>query len=88
MYEFADEVSKQAHRTVVYNDVTATEYKAALLGFGLPQMIVDVVIDADLKSMNGDLDSSSRDLSKLIGRHTTNVSEAIRAALASNVKQE
>ncbi|MCL5263294.1 MAG: SDR family oxidoreductase [Acidobacteria bacterium] len=88
MYEFADEVSKQAHRTVVYNDVTSTEYKAALLGFGLPQMIVDVVIDADLKSMNGDLDSSSRDLSKLIGRHTTNVSEAIRAALASNVKQE
>jgi NAD(P)H dehydrogenase (quinone) len=88
MYEFADEVSRQAHRTVVYNDVTATEYKAALLGFGLPQMIVDLVIDADLKSLNGDLDSSSRDLSKVIGRHTTTVSEAIRAALASNVKQE
>ena len=86
MYEFADEVSKQAHRTVVYNDVTATEYKAALLGFGLPQMIVDVVIDADLKSLNGDLDSSSRPVKAR--RHTTKVPEAIRAALASIVKQE
>ncbi len=81
MYEFAEEVSKQADRSVVYNNVTAVEYEAALLSFGLPQIIVEVVIDADSKSAKGELDSSSRDLSKLIGRDTTTFSQAIKSAL-------
>jgi NAD(P)H dehydrogenase (quinone) len=87
MYEFAEEVSRQANRTVVYNDVPVSEYEAALLSLGLPQMIVDVVIDADLKSLKGDLDSSSRDLSTLIGRETTSVSQAIKSALLPLLNQ-
>lgn|ERR1039458_2613632 len=81
MYEFAEEVSKQAGRPVVYNNVTPYEYEAKLLSFGLPQMIVDVVIDADSKSSKGELDSSSRDLANLIGRDTTTFSQAIKLAL-------
>ena len=81
MYEFAEEVSRQAARSVVYNNVTAVEYGAALLSFGLPKMIVEVVIDADSKSAKGELDSSSRDLSMLIGRDTTTFSQAIKSAL-------
>ncbi|AXC13536.1 NADPH:quinone oxidoreductase 2 [Acidisarcina polymorpha] len=88
MYEFAEEVSKQADRSVAYNNVTAAEYEAALLSFGLPQMIVDVVIDADSKSSKGELDSSSRDLSKLIGRDTTTFSQAIKFALQSLINKE
>ena len=53
-----------------------------LLGLGLPQMIVDVVVDADVKSSSGELDSSSRDLSALLRRDTTSLSEAIRVALS------
>jgi NAD(P)H dehydrogenase (quinone) len=81
MYEFAEELSKQAGRSVVYNNVTPAEYEAALLSFGLPQMIVNVVIDADSKSSQGELDSSSRDLANLIGRDTTTYPQAIRLAL-------
>jgi len=88
MYEFAEELSKQAGRSVVYNNVTAAEYEAALLSFGLPQMIVNVVIDADLKSLKGELDSSSRDLSKLIGRNTTTFSQAIKSALPAFGQKE
>ena len=55
-------------RSIQYNDLSPTDYEAALLGFGLPKMIVDVVLDADMKSLKGELDSSSRDLSKLLGR--------------------
>jgi len=44
-------------------------------------MIVDVVIDADVKSSKGELDSASDDLSKLLGRNTIPLSEAVRSAL-------
>jgi NAD(P)H dehydrogenase (quinone) len=81
MSEFAKEVSKQAGRPVVYNDLPPADYEAALLGFGLPKMIVDVVVDADVKSLKGELDSSSHDLSELLGRKTTTLSEAIKSAL-------
>jgi NAD(P)H dehydrogenase (quinone) len=81
MAEFADEVSKQAGKPVVYKDLPAAEYASALLGFGLPQMFVDVVVDASVKSSQGELDSSSPDLSRLIGRPTTTLSAAIKLAL-------
>ena len=81
MTEFAEEVSKQARRPIVYNDLSSSEYEAVLLGLGLPKMIVDVVIDSDVKARNGELASNSRDLSRLLGRPTTPVSEAVRTAL-------
>ncbi|MGG1943326.1 SDR family oxidoreductase [Trinickia sp. NRRL B-1857] len=81
MTEFAAEVSKQAGRSIVYNNLPPAEYETALLQAGLPKMIVDVIIDADLKAASGELDSSSKDLSLLIGRNTTPFSDAIQAAL-------
>ncbi|WP_116140191.1 SDR family oxidoreductase [Trinickia diaoshuihuensis] len=81
MTEFAAEVSKQVGRPIVYQDLPPAQYEAALLDAGLPRMIVDVIIDADVKAASGELDSASKDLSRLIGRSTTSVSEAIKAAL-------
>ncbi|MFM0291137.1 SDR family oxidoreductase [Paraburkholderia megapolitana] len=83
MVEFAEELSRQAGRPIVYKNLPPAEYEATLLGLGLPRMIVDVIVDADIKSSNGELDSSSRDLSQLLGRSTTPFSEAIRVALQS-----
>ena len=81
MSEFAEEVSKQAHRPVVYEDLPAGDFAAALLNFGVPQMFVDVVVDASVRTSEGELDSFSRDLRALIGRPTTPVSDAIKVAL-------
>jgi NAD(P)H dehydrogenase (quinone) len=81
MSEYAAAVSRQAGRPIVYSDLPPADYEAALLSFGLPKMIADVVIDADVKSSKGELDSSSRDLSELLGRKTTPLSEAIKVAL-------
>jgi NAD(P)H dehydrogenase (quinone) len=81
MAELAAEVSKQAGRPVVYQDLAPEDFAAALQGLGLPQMIVDVVVDASVKSAQGELDSSSRDLSRLLGRPTTTLVEAVAAAL-------
>lgn len=81
MKEFAAVVSRQVGREIAYNDLPASDYATVLLGFGLPNMIVEVVIDADTKSKAGELDSSSRDLQHLLGRPTTTLSDAIGAAL-------
>lgn len=81
MSEFAQEVSRQAGRPIVYEDLPAADFAKALLSFGLPQMFVDVVVDASVRAAEGELDSSSRDLSELIGRPTTPLSDAIGVAL-------
>jgi NAD(P)H dehydrogenase (quinone) len=81
MAELASEVSRQTGRDIPYRNVSGEEYAATLLGSGLPQKLVDVVIDADRKSIRGDLNSTSSDLSRLIGRPTTTLSDAVRSAL-------
>lgn len=79
--DLASEVSTHTGRPIVYNHLPAADYEAALLGFGLPKMIVDTIIDADLKASSGELDSASRDLSRLLGRRTTTLAEAVKVAL-------
>lgn len=81
MAEFAAELSKQAGRTIPYTDLAPTDYAGVLRGFGLPQEIVEVVIDADMRSRQGELDGDSSDLSMLLGRRTTTLAEAIAAAM-------
>ena len=81
MAELASEVSRQIGRDIPYRNLSGEDYAAILLGFGLPQMSVDVIIDADTKAIRGDLDSTSRDLSGLISRPTTTLSDAVRSAL-------
>jgi NAD(P)H dehydrogenase (quinone) len=81
MDELASEVSKQIGRDIPYRNLSGNDYAAVLLAAGLPQMTVDVIIDADMKAMHGGLDSTSRDLSTLIGRPTTTLSEAVRNSL-------
>lgn len=81
MAELASEVSRQIGRDIPYRNLSGEDYAATLLGLGLPQTLVDVVIDADTKSIRGDLNSTSRDLSRLIGRPTTTLSDAVKSAL-------
>jgi NAD(P)H dehydrogenase (quinone) len=83
MAELASEVSRQIGRHIPYRNLSAKEYAAILLGGGLSQMSVDVIIDADAQAIRGDLDSTSRDLSGLIGRPTTTLSEAVTCALGT-----
>lgn len=86
MTELAAEVSRQTGREIPYRDLSGADYAALLLGLGLPQMAVDVIIDADAKAMRGDLNSTSHDLSELIGRPTTTLSDAVRRALRTQTR--
>ena len=81
MAELAAAISAAAGRTVPYTDLPAAEYAAALKGAGLPGEIADTVASADLGVSIGERFTGSGDLSRLIGRPTTPLSDVLAAAL-------
>jgi NAD(P)H dehydrogenase (quinone) len=81
MAELAAEVSRQAGRTIPYQDLPPAQYRAVLTGAGLPGPVADIYVDADLQASKGALDDASGDLARLIGRPTTPLADAVRAAL-------
>jgi NAD(P)H dehydrogenase (quinone) len=78
--ELAAEVSKQTGKPVAYHDLPEAEYEKILAGF-LPPEMAHILADSEAKAANGELDDQSHTLSKLIGRRTTSLSEAVAAAL-------
>jgi NAD(P)H dehydrogenase (quinone) len=80
--EFAAEVSRQSRRHVLYHAVTGEEYAAMLSGAGLPDPLPHVMAGIDASIAAGELALTTGDLSRLAGRPTTPVADAIAAALA------
>ena len=80
--EFAAEVSKQSGRHVPYHAVTREEYAAMLSAAGLPHPLPHVMAGIDASIAAGELALTTGDLSRLAGRPTTPVADAIAAALA------
>ncbi|MFD3552707.1 SDR family oxidoreductase [Streptomyces goshikiensis] len=80
--EYAAEVAAQAGREVAYTEVPAEAHLSILTGAGLPEGFAALLVDVDAAISRGRLASTGGDLSRLIGRPTTPVSEAIAGALA------
>ena len=80
--ELAAEVSRQAGKPIAYRDLPPAEYRAVLTGAGLPGPVADMLVDSDLSAARGALDDSTGELRRLIGRPTTSLAAAVRAALA------
>jgi NAD(P)H dehydrogenase (quinone) len=81
--EYAAEVSKQAGKPVVFANLPEEKYAEALAGFGLPAPLPQILANADSGASRGELDETSHTLRKLIGRATTPLAEAVKAALAA-----
>jgi len=79
--DLAAELSREAKRTIPYKDLPATEYAAALTGFGLPESLAQAIAGFDVAAADGALFDDSRQLSTLIGRPTTPLKVAVAAAL-------
>jgi NAD(P)H dehydrogenase (quinone) len=82
MSEYAAEISKQSGKKVTYQDMPESEYQAALRGFGLPEAVAAMLAESDAKAAGDSLYDTGRQLSKLIGRPTTPLSNTIAEALA------
>ena len=81
MAELADEVSRQAGRAVGYRQVSPEEHRAILVGAGIPGPAADYLVDADAATDRGELAATPGELSKLIGRPTAPLADAVAAAL-------
>lgn len=79
--EFAAELSKQAGQSIPYVNLPEADFKAALVGAGLPDALAGLLADSDTGAANGGLFDDQRQLSRLIGRPTTTLAVLIKAAL-------
>lgn len=79
--ELTTELTKQSGKTVVYQNLPEADFKAALLGAGLPEGLAALLANSDVGASKGGLFDDSRQLSQLIGRPTTPLADSLRAAL-------
>jgi NAD(P)H dehydrogenase (quinone) len=83
MAEIADEVSRQSGKRVVYRDLPEAEYKAALIGAGLPEFYAASFARSSAAASRAALFDDGHQLSRLIGRPTTSLRDTIATALKS-----
>jgi len=81
MEEYAAQLSTASGAPVTYQDLSVADYSAALVGAGLPQGYADLLASSDDGLKQGALLAESGDLSRLIGRPTTSLPQAIQASL-------
>lgn len=79
--EYAAELSRQTGKEIVYNQVTPEALTGILAGAGVPEPMAAVLADVDVSIEKGELVVDSGDLSRLAGRPTTPLAEAVAAAL-------
>lgn len=79
--ELAGEIAQQSGKAVAYQNLPESEFKAALLGAGLPDGLATLLAESDVGAAQGGLFDDSRQLSQLIGRPTTPLAELVGRAL-------
>lgn len=79
--EYAAEVARQSGKAIVYKAMPQADFKAALVSVGVPEGFADLLADSDAGAAKGGLEDNGRQLSALIGRPTTSLFEAVKAAL-------
>lgn len=81
--DLAAEISRQTGKDIPYRNLPQDEYAAVLKGIGVPEGFAGAVAAFDIDASNGALLDDGRQLSALIGRPTTPLSDAVAAALKS-----
>ncbi|MEV6616057.1 NAD(P)H-binding protein [Streptomyces sp. NPDC051051] len=79
--EYAAELSRQTGREIAYNAVSTEALTGILTGAGLPGPFAAILAGVDASIEKGELVVTTGDLSRLAGRPTTPLSEAVAAAL-------
>ena len=78
--EFALEISRQTGKAVAYQNLPEGEFKAALVGAGLPEGLATLLSESDVGASKGGLFDNGHQLSQLIGRPTTPIAAQIQSA--------
>ncbi|WBB63846.1 NAD(P)H-binding protein [Streptomyces sp. WMMC500] len=81
--EYAAEVARQSGAPVGYRDLPPEEHRRALVGAGMPEPVAELMVDVDAAISRGLLAGRTGELSRLIGRPTTPLADAVAAGLAA-----
>ncbi|MDQ0405676.1 SDR family oxidoreductase [Streptomyces sp. NPDC000349] len=81
--EYAAELSRQTGKEIAYTPVSAEVYTGILTGAGLPAPLAAILAGVEDSIEKGELVVTSGDLSRLTGRPTTPLAEAVAAAVRS-----
>ncbi|WP_247237068.1 SDR family oxidoreductase [Telluribacter sp. SYSU D00476] len=79
--DLAAEVSLQTGKAIPYKNMSQDEYAATLASFGLPEGLAQAIAGWDAAAAEDALYDESRQLSALIGRPTTPLSETVAETL-------
>lgn len=79
--QLAAELARQSGKEVAYRDLPQAEYKAALLGVGLPEDLAELISSSDAAAAHGALFDDGHQLSALIGRPTTALAQSVKEAV-------
>lgn len=79
--DLAMEISRQTGENIPYRNLSENEYAEILKSFGIPKDIAYAIAGWDISASKGDLFDDSYQLSHLIGRSTTILSESVVEAL-------
>ncbi len=79
--EYGAELSRQTGKEIVYSPVSVDAYAGILAGAGLPGPLAAILAGVDAAIEKGELVVSTGDLSRLAGRPTTPLADAIAAAV-------
>ncbi len=79
--ELVAELNRQTGGSVRYQNLPRADFEAALIGAGLPRPLAELLADSDACAAQGALFDDGRQLSALIGRPTTGLAAAMKAAV-------
>ncbi|MEV6760927.1 SDR family oxidoreductase [Streptomyces sp. NPDC051105] len=79
--EYAAEIARQTGKEIAYNSVPGEVLQSILTGAGVPEAFATILVGVDASIAKGELVVDSGDLSRLTGRPTSPISEAVAAAL-------
>ena len=79
--DLAAEISKQTGKQIPYIDIPAQDYAAALVKAGLPEGFAGLIAEWDVDVSKGALYSEDKTLEQILGRPTTSLADAVKAAL-------
>lgn len=81
LLQLAAEIAGQSRKPVIYKDLPEQDYKAVLIGMGLPAPLAGLIAESDVKASQGALFDESHQMSALIGRPTTPLARSVSDAL-------
>ena len=81
MADYAATLAEHSGQAIAYVDLPQADYAAALESAGVPAPFAEILADSDRGIAAGELHDDSGTLSALIGRPTTPLTDAVKAAL-------